>query len=86
MPEEKQNKYLVGDDYLDKEIQVRNKLENYIGGINSTEKRLYSALETCEVAELQHGNNSFAPLYSSSVFPKLLLNLMIVFQLCTSHW
>lgn len=46
MPEEKQNKYPVGDDYLDKKIQVRNKLGNYIGGIYSTIKRLFSTLET----------------------------------------
>lgn len=75
----------VGCDYLYKEIQVRNKLENYIGCLNSTVKRLFSSLETCEVAEVQRGNSNFAPLHSSSVFPKLLLNLIIFSQLCTSH-
>lgn len=44
MPEEKQNKYSVGDDYLDKEIQVRNEVENYIGGINSTVEKSFGSL------------------------------------------
>lgn len=44
MSEEKQNKDPVGEDYLDKEIQVRNEVKNYTGGINSTVEKSFGSL------------------------------------------